>query len=129
MVFERPMMRTLAESERVDLAQLDQFVHHALRFYNVDPAGDSVVARQLEGDNERPAGSRADRPDHLEQKAHPIFQRAAIPVRADVGVWRQELVDQVTMPGRDLDAGKAGAPQSLAGRCDLLDQLADSFGL
>ena len=51
---------------------------------------------------------RAHRLEHLDREAHPILERTAVLVGAEVVLGREELVDEIAVRGVDLDAVEAG---------------------
>ena len=67
----------------------------------------------------------ADRPDHLEQEARAILQRAAVLVGAVVDAGREELREQVAVGGMQLDAVEAGLARAPGAAGERLDELLD----
>ncbi|MFT3966230.1 MAG: hypothetical protein QM690_10135 [Sphingobium sp.] len=84
-----------------------------------DAARDTIVARQLEEQEEAAARRRIyGRHDFREETQQPL-EIAAIAVAAPIGLWREELVDEVAVAARQLDAGKARALQPVRGAGEL----------
>ena len=75
-----------------------------------------VGLERVDPDPEREvaADALADRADHLDEQPRPAFERAAPPVVTRVA-GRQELVDEVAVPGVELDAVEAGAHAPIGG--------------
>lgn len=67
----------------------------------------------------------ADRVDDLEGEAHPVVEGAAVLVRADVGVRREELADQVAVRAVDLGDLEARVQGATGALGELGDDLAD----
>ena len=95
------------------------------------PAGLVVGAAQTHTDRVVGTDLGFDLLDDLEQEAHPVLERPAIPVGPLVAVWREEVGDEVAVAGMDLhhvEPGRLGPLGRLAeGLDDLLD-LVDGQG-
>ena len=69
-------------------------------------------------------GAGPDGGDHLEQQPGPVLERAAPAVVAGVA-RREERVDQVAVPGVQLDPVEPGPPAPLRGRGEEVDDPGD----
>jgi len=70
------------------------------------------------------AADRIDHPlRHFAQQPHPVGDRTAIAVVAEIGIVAQELVDQIAVRGVDLHPVEAGTDR-IAGRIGIIVEYA-----
>ena len=84
-----------------------------------EAAGSVLVTRDAGAHDEVAAGSPSDLREHLEAEAHAVVQAAAVLVAALIEERRPELIDEMVVGHRDLDAVQpalATAPRRLAER-------------
>ena len=95
------------EHQRVD-AQALQLLSHLQALLRLHSAAEAVVHIHLYHHAHIVPGGLHHFLDHHPHKAHSVLQAAAELVLAPVGIWRQELADQVAVAGVDFHAVKAG---------------------
>jgi hypothetical protein len=125
---ERARVGALREADVIDVAGRRQVRCDRRGFGRTYAALHAVFARQLEPDDETAAAVRAQRCNELGQKARTSREIAAVLVGARVRPRRQELMKQMAVPARDLDAAETGALQAARGGREVFDQLADFAG-
>ena len=78
----------------------------------VDALRHRILAGKLHADGEVRAALRPQRAAELGEEARPALDPAAVAVRAQVRARGEELVDEMTVPRRDLDAREAELAQA-----------------
>ncbi|MNV15207.1 hypothetical protein D3C71_1059240 [compost metagenome] len=85
------------------------------------------IAAHAQAHAEIRAHGFADGLQHIQPKAQTIAQAAAIGVVAEVGARAPELIDQMLVRGRYLDAVHARLLHPLGGRGEVADDAPDFF--
>ena len=111
------------ENDAIDLPALD-FAGDLEALRNLDAALESVVHVVLD---EYRGARRSGGVHHLLEahahEAHPVVERAAVFVAAVVGIGREELRDEVAVPGVHLDAVETGGMSCSHGLAEVFGNL------
>ena len=109
--FQRARMRPAGEADVIDIALAREQIADDAGLGRADAAGDPVIARQLQPDDEVRAARCAQRSHQFGDNPRAAFPVAAVFVLSPVGPRGQELMEHVPMAGGDLHTGEAAGLQ------------------
>ena len=104
--------RAAAHAEQVDRAGRREAARHLDQLVGAEPAGQALIDRHPEADDEVVGDRGAHGFQHLAAEAGAVLEAAAVLVRARVDAGVEELLDQVPAERRHLAAVPAAALQA-----------------
>src|SRR5262249_56772969 len=105
------------DRQEVDQARRGQAPRDLCHVRRREAAAGELVAGEAGADDEVAADAAPGLPQHLHAEAHAVVEAAAVLVLPLVEEWRPELIDQMVVRHRELDAVEpalAAAPRRLA---------------
>ena len=125
---ERARVSALTKRKKIDFAGRRKPHRDARRLRGIDASRDAVIPGQLERDDEIRRARRADGAHDLADKARAPFEVAAVCILTHVGPAREELVEQMPVAARQLDAGEAAALYARGALREVVDEALDFIG-
>ncbi|MNT47254.1 hypothetical protein D3C72_1839530 [compost metagenome] len=111
----------------IDQAGFSHGLHNLAQGFVVESVVVEFITAHTQAHAEIRAHGFADGLQHIQAEAQAVAQAAAVSVVAKIGAWAPELVDQMLVRGRDLNAVHASLLYPSGGGGEVADDASDLF--